>query len=211
MKTKLFVCLALATLFVTKTSFGQEPTDLAKFRESFIEDFPRIGMNSAPEDAMLLRIMIESTKCKKGVEVGSATGYGAIVMGVAFEKNGGHLTTVDIDPKMVKAARQNVAKMKLEKTVKVVEGDALKVLPTLEGHYDFVYIDAAKSDYLKYFKALEPKLVPGAVIIADNVIRSASAMQDFLSFIANSPKYHSVQIRASMMKNDGMLVIYKVQ
>lgn len=211
MRTRLLGCLALAALFVTTTSFGQEPSDLAKYRESFIADFPRIGMNSAPEDAMFLRIMVESTNRKQGVEVGSATGYGAIVMGVAFEKNGGHLTTVDIDPEMVKAARQNVAKMKLDKTVKVVEGDALKVLPTLEGQYDFVYIDAAKSDYLNYFKALEPKLVPGAVIIADNVIRSASAMPDFLSFIAKSPKYHSVQIRASMMKNDGMLVIYKVE
>ena len=62
--------------------------------------------------------------------------------------------------------------MELEKTVKVVEGDALEVLPQLEGEYDFVFIDAVKSDYLKYFKALEPKLMAGSVIVADNVIRS---------------------------------------
>jgi predicted O-methyltransferase YrrM len=210
MKTILLVSLAAAVL-LANASFSQEPTDLAKFRESFIESFPRIGMNSTPGDAKFLRIMIESAKLKKGVEVGSATGYGAIVMGVAFEKNGGQLTTVDIDPDMVKAARQNIAKMKLENTVNAEEGDALEILPKLEGPFDFVYIDAAKSDYLNYFKALEPKLIPGAVVIADNVIRSASAMQDFLQFIANSPDYHSVTIRASMMKSDGMLVIYKVK
>ena len=143
--------------------------------------------------------------------MGSATGYGAVVMGLAFEKNGGHLTTIDIDSQMVATARSNVAKMKLEKTVTVVQGDALEVLPKLEGEYDFVYIDALKQDYLKYFQAMEPRLPAGAVIVADNVIRSAAAMQDFLQFIADNPKYHSTTIRASDLKNDGMLVIYKVE
>ena len=160
---------------------------------------------------MLLRILVESTGAKRGVEVGTATGYGAISMGLAFERNGGHLTTVDIDPKMVAAARKNLTTVKLEQTVTVVEGDALEVLPKLEGEYDFVFIDAVKSDYLKYFKALEPKLVAGSVIVADNVIRSADAMQDFLTAMKTDPNYHMVILRASEMKHDGMAVIYKLK
>jgi len=95
--------------------------------------------------------------------------------------------------------------------VSVVEGDALKVLPTLEGEYDFIFIDAVKSDYLKYFQAIEPKLKPGAVIVADNVIKSANAMRDFLDLMANDPNYHMTIIRASELKSDGMAVIYKVK
>lgn len=185
--------------------------DLDPARKSFVEQFNRIGLNSAPGDAAMLRILVESSRAKRGVEVGTATGYGAILMGLGFERTGGKLITVDIDPQMVAAARENLKKMGLDEVVTVVEGDALEVLPKLEGQFDFVYLDAVKSDYLKYFKALESKLVPGAVIVADNVIRSAGAMQDFLQAIAEDPKYLSTTIRASDVKRDGMLVIYKLK
>jgi predicted O-methyltransferase YrrM len=180
-------------------------------RGEFIKSFKRIGLNTTPGDAMLLRIMIESSKAKRGVEVGTATGYGAIVMGMGFERNGGQLTSVDIDPKMVKTARDNIQKMGLEKVVTVVEGDALKVLPKLEGEYDFVFIDALKRDYLKYLKALEPKLKPGAVIVADNVIKSEREMKDYLDYVQTSPNYHTVIIMASQEKSDGMAVSYKLK
>jgi len=143
--------------------------------------------------------------------VGTATGYGAINMGIGFERNGGHLFTVDIDPKMVETARQHLQTVGLEKTVTVIEGDALKVLPTLEGEFDFVFIDALKKDYLKYFQALNPKLKRGALVVADNVIKSADAMRDFLDFMEKSPDYEQVIIRASLEKNDGMAIYLKVR
>ena len=210
---------ALALLAAATTLPAQEPgagnphvtNDVTPARKAFIEEFQRIGLNSAPGDAAMLRILVESSKAERGVEVGTATGYGAVLMGLAFERNGGQLITVDIDPKMVKTANDNLQKVGLQDVVTVVEGDALKVLPKLEGQFDFVYIDAVKSDYLKYFKALEPKLLPGAVIVADNVIRSARHMPDFLDYIGNSPNYLSNTIRSDETKRDGMMVIYKVK
>jgi caffeoyl-CoA O-methyltransferase len=151
-----------------------------------------------------------SSRAKRGLEIGTATGYGAVVMGLGFERNGGHLTTIDIDPKMVQTARGNVEQMQLQKTVTVVEGDALKVIPELTGQFDFVFIDALKRDYLKYLRAIEPKLKPGAVVVADNVIQSAADMKDFLQAIADDARYHTVIIRASEEKHDGMSVSYKL-
>ncbi|TWU30728.1 O-methyltransferase [Novipirellula artificiosorum] len=185
--------------------------DLDASRKAFIEDFNRITLNSTPGDAAMLRILVESSGAKRGVEVGTATGYGAIVMGIAFERTGGKLISVDIDPKMVQTARENLEKVGLSNVVTVVEGDALEVLPRLEGQFDFVYIDAVKSDYLKYFQALEPKLVPGTVIVADNVIKSGKHMADFLEVINGSPNYISNTIRSDETKQDGMLVIYKLK
>ena len=130
-------------------------------------------------------------------------------MGLGFERNGGQLITVDIDPAMVRKARENLKAVGLEKTVTVVEGDALKVLPTLEGEFDFVFIDALKRDYFQYFKALAPKLKPGAVVVADNVIQSREDMKDFLDFMENSPDFQSVVVRASLEKNDGMAICYR--
>jgi caffeoyl-CoA O-methyltransferase len=180
-------------------------------RTQMLKDFKRTGLNTTPGDAMLLRILVESSKARRGVEVGSATGFGALNMGWAFERNGGRLITVDIDSKMVAATRENVRNFGLEKTVQAVEGDALQVLPKLEGEFDFVFIDAMKKDYFKYFKALEPKLKAGAVVVADNVIKSEKDMKDFLDYVQNSPNYDTVIIRSSMEKGDGMSISYKIR
>ena len=182
-----------------------------ELRNQFVKEFDRTGLNTTPGDAMMLRILVESSGAKRGVEVGSASGFGAVNMGIAFERTGGHLTTLEIDPGMVRQCRDNVKKVGLEKTVTCIEGDALKTLPTVDGPIDFAFIVATKSDYLKYFKLIEPKLTPGAVVAADNVIRSARAMRDFLDYIENSPDYDTTIIRASIEKNDGMSISYKIR
>lgn len=205
------VCAAVIGLDVILVCGGQSDKTSEAFRREFIQNFQRTGLNTTPGDAMMLRILVESAKLKRGVEVGSASGFGAINMGIAFERTGGHLYTLEINPQSVKECRDNLQKVGLEKTVTCIEGDALKTLPTLEGEFDFMFIDALKSDYLKYFKILEPKLKPGAVVVADNVIQSAKAMKDFLDYIQNSPDYDTVTIRASLEKNDGMTVSYKIR
>jgi predicted O-methyltransferase YrrM len=183
--------------------------NLEQFRANFIKNFSRIPWNSTPGDAQFLRILIESSRAKSGLEIGVATGYGAIVMGLGFERNGGHLTSIDPNTEMVTAARANIGEMQLKGVVTVVEGEGLKVIPTLGGRFDFVYIDAVKKEYLGYFRAIEPKLKAKALIVADNVIQFASEMQDFLDAVHNDPRCQTVIIRASAEKGDGMAVIYR--
>ena len=130
---------------------------------------------------------------------------------IAFERNGGQLYSLEIDPKFVKLSRENIEKVGLEKTVTVIEGDALKTLAGLTGEFDFVFIDALKKDYLKYLKLIESKLKPGAIVVADNVIKSERAMQDFLEYVKTSPNYDTVTITASQEKADGMTVSYKLR
>ena len=207
----LVLCAALVGSKVLLVYSGQQNKTSDEFRRQFIKNFQRTSLNTTVGDAMMLRILIESMKAKRGIEVGAASGFGAINMGVGFERTGGHLYTLEIDPGMVKQCRDNLRKVGLEKTVTCIEGDALKTLPTLKGKFDFVFIDALKRDYFKYFKLIEPKLKPGAVIVGDNVIRSARAMKDFLDYIQESPDYDTVIIRASMEKNDGMSISYKIR
>jgi len=69
---------------------GQKKTS-DQFRNQFVKDFNRTSLNTTIGDAMMLRILVESARLKRGVEVGSATGFGAINMGIAFERTGtGH-------------------------------------------------------------------------------------------------------------------------
>jgi predicted O-methyltransferase YrrM len=206
----LVLCIALVGFNVVLVYSGEQNKMSNEFRKRFIKNFQRNWLNTTEGDAMMLRILAESSGAKRGIEIGSANGFGAINMGIAFERTGGHLYTLEIDPQSVKECRENLKKVGLEKTVTCIEGDALKTLPTLEGEFDFVFIDAVKRDYLKYLKIIEPKLKSGAVIVGDNVIQSARAMRDFLDYIQESPEYDTVIIRASMEKNDGMSVSYKI-
>jgi caffeoyl-CoA O-methyltransferase len=215
MKRKHLVVTTLCTFplaFAGLIVYAGESNKMSpEFRKQFIDSFKRTSLNTTPEDAMMLRILVESSGAKRGVEVGTASGFGAINMGIAFERTGGHLWTHDINPAAVKEAQENLKKVGLENVVTCVEGDALKTMPSLEGPIDFVFIDALKPDYFKYFKVLEPKLKPGAVVVADNVIVSAKAMKDFLDYIQTNPNYDTVIIRCSLEKKDGMSVSYKIK
>ncbi len=205
------LCVAVLYLAALCVYAGESNKMSPEFRKQFIDNFHRTGLNTAPGDAMMLRILVEASGAKRGVEVGAASGFGAINMGIAFERTGGRLWTLEIDPRWARETRDNVEKMGLENVVTCVEGDALKTLHDIEGPIDFLFIDAVKQDYFKYLKIVEPKLAPGAVVVADNVIQSARAMKDYLDYVQTSPDYDTVIIRASMEKNDGMSISYKIQ
>ena len=205
-------CVVLCVACLWAESAGDKAA-IAKTaeREKVIAGIEKLYISTPPEDALFLRILVQTRNAQRGIEVGSAAGFGAVNMGIGFERTGGHLYTIDISPKMVAKCRANVAKAGLSKTVTVIEGDALKVLPKLEGKYDFVFIDALKRDYFKYFKAVENKLKPGAVVVGHNAVRSANAMKDFLDYMKNSPDWEIVIVRACMSRKDGMAVCYKIR
>jgi predicted O-methyltransferase YrrM len=176
-------------------------------RQKVIDQITKNFMSTPAADSLLLRMLIQSRKAQRGIEVGTAVGFGSVNMGIGFERTGGHLYGVDISEKMVKETRENIKKAGLEKTVTIIQGDALKVLPKMEGKYDFVYIDALKRDYFKYFKAVEDKLLPGAVVVGHNAIASAKAMQDWLDYMKNHPDWEMVIVKATR----GMAICYKVR
>jgi caffeoyl-CoA O-methyltransferase len=212
MRTLLPLILASLVLAAAVPLSAQGPDKHSiEFRKAFLDKLVRNSLSTTPEDAMMLRILIEARGARRGAEVGVAAGFGAINMGIGFERNGGHLYSIEIDPKRAQDSRDNIATVGLEKTVTVINGDALKTLPALEGEFDFVFIDANKPDYLKYLKAIEPKLKKGAVVVADNVIVSARAMADYLQYVRTSPDYESVTIRTTDEKHDGMEISYKLR
>jgi len=80
-----------------------------EFRARFLEQIPSTSLSSTHGDAMMLRVLIQTGNLKRGIEVGVAMGFGAIHMGIAFERTGGTLTSVEIDPQRAETARKNVA------------------------------------------------------------------------------------------------------
>ena len=119
------------------------------------------------EKGRLIRRLLERHECTRGIEIGSLLGYSAILIAGAMPPRG-RLTCVEANGFLAWMTQANAREAGLGAKVKVVTGDALRVLPMLPGRFDFAFIDAAKPDYLDYLRQLEPKLVPGAVVVADN-------------------------------------------
>jgi predicted O-methyltransferase YrrM len=118
----------------------------------------------------LLYNLARSSQSKNVLEIGTAIGYSGIWLGRAVAPLKGAVTTIDKDPERVKVAEKNIATAKLHKTIRVVEGDALEILPALKDQYDLVFLDSDKEIYLDAFKISIKKLRKGGLFIADNTL-----------------------------------------
>jgi predicted O-methyltransferase YrrM len=134
------------------------------------------------------------------LEIGTNVGYSTILMGKELPTRA-RITTIEINPEFAEQAKENIKRANLEPTIEVLVGDALKIIPTLKDEYDFVFIDAVKSQYYEYLKALEPNLFRGSMIVADNVGKSEDKMQDYLKHVRESGLYTS---RFILVEDDGV-------
>jgi predicted O-methyltransferase YrrM len=140
------------------------------------------------EDGRFLRVLIASTSAKKVLEIGAASGYSAIWMGLGLRETGGRLVTIEYDPVRAREATDNILKAGLQDVVQVIAGDAFAEIPKLPGTFDLVFLDAWKPDYRKFFDLVFPRVTPGGVFLAHNVINKKNEMRDFLDAIQNHPQ-----------------------
>jgi caffeoyl-CoA O-methyltransferase len=104
------------------------------------------------------------------LEIGGSRGYSSIWLAAGVRNLGGRVLSLEHDPLKVAAWRANVAEAGLEEWAELVEGDAREALAGIEDVFDIVFIDAEKDDYEELFQLARPKLEPGGLVIADNVI-----------------------------------------
>lgn len=137
-----------------------------------------------------LRRFLARHRPRRGLEVGSLFGHSAILVGGGLPR-GGRLTCIEANPYLAKFVESNVAQAGLGRRVKVVVGDALRVLPLLRGRVDFLLIDARKEDYLDYLRAVERRLVTGALIVADNTGIFRRDVKSYLEHVRGGGRYDS--------------------
>lgn len=138
----------------------------------------------------VLRRLLLKHRPRRAIEVGSLFGYSAILV-AGHLPPGGRLTCVEQNPYLAKFVEFNAKTAGVGKRVKVVVGDALRVLPLLRGPVDFLLIDANKEDYLDYLRAVEPRLVRGALIVADNTGMYRRDVKPYLDHVRTDPRYQS--------------------
>jgi caffeoyl-CoA O-methyltransferase len=161
----------------------------------------------SPEDGRFLRTMAIATGAKQALEIGGANGYSAIWIGLGLRDTGGHLTSIEYDPGRAKVEADNIRKAGLADIVTVVPGDAFKEIPKVAGTFDFVFLDAWKRDYKRFYDLVFPRLRAHGLFLAHNVVNKQSEMRDFLAAIQNSPDAVSSIVTPS---GEGMSVTVKL-
>jgi caffeoyl-CoA O-methyltransferase len=186
---------------------GAQSPDVQKVLTG-IKALDKEQMAVSEEDGRFLRVLIATSKAKRALEIGGASGYSAIWIGMGLRETGGHLVTMEYDPVRAKELSENVKRAGLADVVTVVSGDAFKHLPTLSGSFDFVFLDAWKKDYKKFLDLMLPRLNKGGLFVAHNVVNKRSEMGDFLDAIWKNPALWTTIVSPS---SEGMSVSVKRQ
>lgn len=120
------------------------------------------------EVASIIRTILKAKKPKRLLEIGTATGYSSIFFTMSYEDL--KVTTIEKHFDRALEARRNISDFKMEERIEILEGDALDLIPKLDGKYDILFLDGAKSKYKEFLQEALPFLNNNAIIIADNVL-----------------------------------------
>ena len=175
-------------------------------QRSFI---PSIG----PVKGKILAKVVKDHSPKRILEVGALYGYSAILM--ARNAPEAEIITIEKSKQNAGVTLNNVERAGMDKRIRVIKGDALEVLARLHGPFDFVFLDAEKSQYLAYLKAVEKRLRRGSVVVADNVGIFKEEMPDYLDYVRRNGLYKSRTIETllefSNTREDAMEISEKLQ
>jgi predicted O-methyltransferase YrrM len=156
------------------------PEALAELeREARVHGWPLVG----PVEGQLLYLLAKSSGAREGLEIGTATGYAATWLLRAIASEGGRLTAIERNPERIARAREYVGKAGYGDHFTLIEGEWFSALEQIEGSFDLIFLDILRHfegehDALKALEMVVPKLRPGGVLIADNVLCNALVLEE---------------------------------
>ena len=138
----------------------------------------------SPEGGRLLYTLVRASRPATVVEFGTSFGISTIHLAAAVRDNGaGRVVSTELNAAKAARARANLAEAGLADLVTILEGDARETLAGLPGPVGFVLLDGWKDLYLPVLRLLEPRLTPGALVVADDTVSMAAEMPDYLSYV----------------------------
>ena len=141
--------------------------------------------NIPRKTGVLINTFIKMMGIKSALEIGTSNGYSGLWIAKALKETGGKLTTIEFYEKRQSVAIANFEKCGVADIIRPLQGSACEVLEALgpEEKFDFVFIDANKREYVKYFELVKPHLTDKCLIIADNITSHAEKVQTFIDAI----------------------------
>ena len=136
------------------------------------------------ETQSFLKVMMLMNRPARVLEVGTAVGFSAILMS-EYLPEGSRITTIE------NYARNNFKRAGKEEQITLIEGDALEVMKTLEGPYDFIFMDAAKGQYIHYMPEAVRLLADGGILMSDNVLQDGDIIESRFAVERRNRTIHS--------------------
>ncbi len=168
---------------------------LEKDNSSVLEEMSEYAVkNNVPiirkEVESFLRVLLMMNKPVRILELGTAIGYSAILMSECIQEDG-KIVTIENYDKRIPVARENIKKAEKEHMIELIEGDALEILPTLEEKFDFIFMDAAKAQYINFLPHAIRLLKLGGVMLADNVLQEGELIESRYAVTRRDRTIHS--------------------
>ena len=149
--------------------------ELAKIKQKALEDHIPIIMD---DTLAVIEEELEKNKPSRILEIGTAVGYSAICF-TEFLAENGSIDTIEREADRVIEARKNIKKAEVQNKINIIEGDAVEILPTLQGKYDVVFIDASKGKYPFFLEQSIRLAKNNAIILADNILYKGYVLSDY--------------------------------
>ena len=142
------------------------------------------------ETQSLLRTLLALKRPMSILEVGTAIGFSALLMS-EYAPKGCHITTIEKYEKRIPLARENFHKAGKEAEITLLEGDALQILSELEGSFDFIFMDAAKGQYIHFLPDIVRLLPVGGVLVSDNVLQDGDIIESRFAVTRRNRTIHA--------------------
>lgn len=172
--------------FINSMEVPEEPL-LEEIEKEALESFVPIIRT---ETKSLLKVLLALKRPMQILEVGTAVGYSALVM-AAYAPEGSKITTIENYEKRIPIARANFIRAGRESDITLIEGDALEVMKGLRGPYDFIFMDAAKGQYIHYLPETMRLLAPGGLLVSDNVLQDGDVINSRFAVERRNRTIHS--------------------
>jgi len=156
---------------------------------------PSLALGVSWAAGRFLRMRVRASGARRILELGSSKGLSTLWLAAALRENGGgELVATELAPDKCRFLEALVARNGLDDIVRVVEGDAFETVATLEGPFDFVFLDLWAEAYLPMFEAIRPLCRPGSVVTADNMLSDAAAVAPIKRHLEQAPDVQSVTL-----------------
>ena len=160
------------TTYINSLDTGNVPFLEALERQAKADYVPVIRR----EMQSFLKVMLAMKRPERILEVGTAVGFSALLM-CEYNPVPCHITTIENYEKRIPIARDNFRKAGRESEITLLEGDASEILDTLDGTYDFIFMDAAKGQYLYFLPKILRLMKPGSILVSDNVLQDGDIIE----------------------------------
>ncbi len=184
----------------------QELEQFGKENDAQARDRSQKMLNITPDTGQFLLLFIRALKAKRILEIGTSNGYSTLWLGHAVQPLGGQVTTLELEPHKAEMARVNFQRAELLGVIDLRQGDARDFITQQPpASFEFIFLDAGREQYVRWWPSLQRILSPGGLIVVDNAVSHANEMERFVQLVQQTDGY----VTSIVPVGNGELLILK--